>query len=41
MRKEQEELEEMKDVLDEENQLLNNRIQVLITELEQAHGTAE
>lgn len=35
------ELEEIKEVLDEENLALNNRINILIQELEQSHGVVE
>ena len=41
LKAEKEELEEIKDVLDEENLALNNRINILIQELEQAHGAVE
>lgn len=41
LKAEKEELEEIKEVLDEENLALNNRINILIQELEQSHGVVE
>ena len=41
LQEQKEELEEIKEVLDEENLNLNNRINILIQELEQSHGAVE